>query len=328
MIPLSTIFKQVFYLLGVLIVGWILVHFMAVFGFFLAAALPILHLFFYPRIICFWCRRKHSQHTFTHSFIDAGMMLLVTAFSLGIVYGETKLLQRFIQFGDTPNVSFIIPVKNQYRIGEIFSVPISITSIEYPINVVQADLAFDPNLVQVVGIDLSDSFATIIIQKEYNNDLGYIRIAVGTPNPRYLGEAANLGKIYFRAQKSGSTSLKFLDSSIVLANNGKGSNVLKNLGEIPIVILPDKISDDEKLRQEEILISKQVLGDQTSSTQLNFTTYQEDLPKPFAEILGNASPPAPVSAPTTPPSLITRVGSFLHEIDKKILFFWQNILPN
>lgn len=327
MLSITQLIKQLIYILGTLIVGWILVHFMAVFGLFLAAALPILHLFFYPHILCFWCRLKGGKHFFSHSLIDAGLMLFVTLFSIGVVYGEAMLLSRAVNLGETPTVSFVIPSVRSYRLKETFSVPIDIKPVESPINVVQVDLSFDPIMLKIIGIDLSDSFASIIVQKEYNNDLGYVRLAVGVPNPGYMGKEAHVGKIYFKTLKAGSAELKFLDSSLVLANNGKGSNVLKDLGTIPLIILPEEIPVDEENRQLDILTNKQILGDQTSSDQLSFTVYQEDLPKPFANVLGDSSMPAPI-VPSAKPGYLSRFRGTLHNLDSQILEFWRNLLPD
>lgn len=322
MLPITTLFKQLFYILGTLIISWILVHFIAIFGIFLAAGLPILHLFFYPHILCFWCRLKGGKHTFAHSFIDALLLTILTLFSIGVVYGETKLISYLGVNFNAPTVSFVIPGKSQHLREEIFSMPIEIVGIEKPINVVQADLTFDPTILEVVDIDTEGSFASIIVQKDWSNEMGYARLAAGLPNPGFNEQVGHFGTVYFRGKNQGIAEVKFMNTSLVLANNGRGSNVLKDLSSTSFVILPEAIPESEQLRQKDLIIKKQVLGEETSSDQLDFTSYQMELPKPFAGILGESTMSTPI-ATTKKNSFLSLLGS----IDDKILSFWRSLLP-
>lgn len=327
MLSLTTLIKQLLYLLGILLVSWVLVHLVAVFGIFLAAAIPILHLIFYPRILCFWCQLTHSEakHTLKHSLIDSLLLLLVTTFSLAVVWGEAKLITTLTK-REPPSVNFVLPERHSYKLHEIFPMQITVTGIARPINVVQADLSFDPTLLEVVDIDLSDSFATILVQKDWSNELGYVRIAAGLPNPGFDQDEGKLGTVYFRGLRPGLAEVQFLASSLVLENNGKGTSALKDLAHSSYIILPEEISKQEETRQQDIIIKRQVLGDTVSSSQLDYTAYQEELPKPFAHILGTSSMGAPSSSPLPSSSLSTHLVSTLEYMDATILARWRALL--
>lgn len=59
----------------------------------------------------------------------------------------------------------------------------------------------------------------------------------------------------------------------MLANDGRGTNVLKDLASVSYLILPEKISEEEEELQKNITFSSNVLGESTDNTQMRF--YEE-----------------------------------------------------
>lgn len=253
--------------------SWFLVHLLAVFGVFLAIAYPLWWLFELKRFPCLWCRIKEEKKCrFSHSLFDAGLILVFSLFSFGLVFAESKVLFK-MGFPPTPKtVSFVIPSKGQFRLGELFPLKIEITGIKIPINAIQADLGFDPQKLEVVEISTQDSFANIFIQKEINNEVGYARLTGGLPNPGFFSDHGLFGTVYFKGKSAGVTKIKFLPSSMVLANDGRGTNVLRELASVSYLILPEKISPQEE-RMQKLIISESVKGAKTEETQIRF--YEE-----------------------------------------------------
>lgn len=258
-----------------LISSWFLIHFFAVFGVFVAFAYPVWWLLDFKRLPCLWCRIKKSyQCSFTHSLYDGLLILLFTLISFGLVFVEGKILFK-MGFPPTPKtVSFVIPTKGQYRLEEIFPMKIEITGVKVPVNAVQADLSFDPSKLEVMEVSTQDSFANIFIQKEINNVVGYIRLTGGLPNPGYFSDHGIFGDIFFKGISSGIAKVEFLPSSMVLANDGRGTNVLKELASVFYLILPEKISKEEEEMQKEIILKPVVLGTEIQETQMKF--YEEE----------------------------------------------------
>ena len=151
--------------------------------------------------------------------------------------------------------SFIIPPKGQYKLGEIFSMNIEVDNIKNPINVVQADLKFDPDKIEVVNISTKNSFANIFIQKESNNTKGYVRLTGGLPNPGWHGTNGLFGTVYFKTKQPGLVTIAYLPTSLVLANDGQGTNILKSRPSFSYLILPDKISTEEEKAQTKLLFT-------------------------------------------------------------------------
>lgn len=199
--------------------------------------------------------------------------MVFTLISLGLVFLEGQVLFK-LGFPPTPKtVSFVVPPKGQYRLGEIFPMKIEIAGIKVPINAVQADLGFDPGKLEVVDISTDDSFANIFIQKEINNEGGYARLTGGLPNPGFFADKGVFGTAFFKGKNPGVAKIEFLPSSMVLANDSKGTNVLKDLSAVSYLILPEKISKEEEEMQKMITLKSSVLGESVENTQMKF--YEE-----------------------------------------------------
>lgn len=312
-----TILKQTTSLILYLLLSWILIHFLALFGLFFALAIPLLHLVFYPHIICFWCRLQGTKHTSRHSLIDGGLVLLLTAISIPLVFIEYRLLQKFTNYVEIDQIAqFTIPSKNQYPVGEIFPFKIELMNIPGAINAVQADLSFDPNLVEVVDLSVQETFAEFFVQKEFDNTKGYIRVSGGIPNPGFREPVGLLATAYLRGKKPGAIKLQYLESSLVLANDGQGSNLLADYPSIPFIITPGGVASPEN--SETIRIFNQVQGD-TDKTLLSFTEYAGDLPDPYPDTLG-VSQNSESEHPTPPAK-----SHPLLELDRYIINFWENL---
>jgi hypothetical protein len=274
--------------------SWLLVHILAVSGIFIAIAYPLWWLIMPKQTVCLFCRAKvniniedycplchrkinKNETVAPKSFRSAvlnGMLILVfSIISIVLVFGESRILFK-LGFPPTPKtVSFVIPAKGQYRLGEMFPMKIEIAGIKTPINAVQADLGFEPSKIEVVDISTQDSFANIFVQKEINNSRGYSRLTGGLPNPGFFGDKGVLGTVFFKGKAPGVVKIEFLPSSMVLANDGKGTNVLKDLASVSYLILPEKISPEEEEMQKTIILQSSVLGESTDSTQMKF--YEE-----------------------------------------------------
>ncbi len=319
-------------ILSLIVASWLLVHLLAVLGVFLAFAYPLWWFLAPHQTPCLLCRVRESGEqcpfcrqtvrksgdlnpkSFRSTVLNAFLILVLSLFSFGLVFAESRLLFR-LGFPPTPKTaSFIIPPKGQYRLGEIFPMKIEIAGIKTPVNAIQADLGFDPQKLEVVDISTADSFATIFIQKEINNEVGYARLTGGLPNPGFFDEQGLFGTVFFQTKNPGIVQIEFLPSSMVLANDGRGSNILKDLAAAPYLILPEPISEEESELQT-ALIEPGVLGEETEETQLKF--YEE------GKILGEKIPSEIIKEEK--PGLSKFFLDLLEKVDRFILSFWGNL---
>jgi hypothetical protein len=158
--------------------------------------------------------------------LDACVIFFASLFSLGIVFVESRVLQIVLPAVATETVSFVIQGEKQYSVGQSFSMPVEITEIASAINAVRVDVKYDPSFIEVESISTEGSFATVFIEKKIDNQLGYAMISGGLPYPGYSGGNSLFVTYIFRGIRPGLAKVDFLPSSMVLANDGVGSNLL------------------------------------------------------------------------------------------------------
>ena len=317
------IFTTILNIIFIPIIAWFLSHIFAVFGFFLAVTYPGWWLVFPTQHLCLWCRiRKLSVCSFSHSFYSGGLVLLFSIFSVGVVFAESRILQKF-GFPPTPKtVSVVIPTTGQYLLGQVFPARVEIFGVKHPIATVQADVGFDAKILRVINISTNGSFAKIFVQKKIDNEVGYARLSGGLSGLGFLGDQGLFGIVFFQGISPGLAKVEILPSSMVLANDGHGTNVIKELASATYLVLPEMISAEEEIQQNQTDYSdKFVLGEKTTTeeegTQIKF--YDE------TEVMGVQTKLDEANSRKT--NLIDAFFGFLMTIDKIILSFWQKIVP-
>lgn len=250
----------VFGFLALLFSSWVFIHILALLGIFLVFLYPLWWLLLPKYNLCLLCRiRKegmwcplckqkvthgYGQHSpvFLSALLNSGIILVFSLLAMGVVFLESIALIHSGWVSPPATVSFVIPTKGQYGVGEVFPMKLEIGGIKVPINVVQADISYDPARLEVVDISTNGSFATIFVQKEINNIAGYARLTGGIPNPGFAKSSGLFGTVYFKGKSPGPVSVKFLPTTMALANDGKGTNVLRQLGDIPYIIVSADVS--------------------------------------------------------------------------------------
>jgi len=283
-------FALILKIVSFVVSSWLLVHLLAIFGVFLALAYPLWWFLAPQKLPCLFCRlRKEGERcplcrrsvnkaaglhpkSFSSVFLNGLLIFSFSFVSFGLVFAESQLLFKLGFPPTRKTVSFVIPAKGQYRLGEIFPMKIEIVGVGKPINVIQADIGFDPQKLEVVDISTTESFANIFLQEEINNEAGYARLTGGLPNPGFLADHGIFGTFFLQGKSSGLAQVEFLPSSLVLANDGRGTNVLKTLAAASYLILSEELSDEEK-EQQQVLLQPAVLGEETSGVQLKL--YEE-----------------------------------------------------
>ncbi|MFH1546892.1 MAG: cohesin domain-containing protein [bacterium] len=279
------------------ITSWILVHIFALLGVFVALAYPLWYLLAPQSTVCLLCRFHIRDYkcplckritkpedpkvpsSLSSAILNGFLILFFSLISVGFIYVERIILNNFGIPATPKTVTFVIPDKGQYKIDEIFSMDINVKGIEVPVNAVQADIKFDQERVEIIDIVTDYSFAEVFIQKSISNDLGYARLTGGLPDPGYYGKEGIFGTVLFRGKSAGIVSVEFLPTSLVLANDKNGTNVLKDYAKASYLILPEKLTPDEVSLQNDLL-SEEVLGTMVDKTKLEFYDESE------ADVLG------------------------------------------
>lgn len=134
--------------------------------------------------------------------------------------------------------------QSEYRIG------VRLFSGGEAINATEVQLAFDPAMLQVADIDFSRSWCneSLIIQREIDNEAGTVTIVCGVPNPGFSERSGIVADLFVQPLTVGRASLEFTERTRVLANDGLGTEVLRQAVDGSYVVVEQlQISGDQRL---------------------------------------------------------------------------------
>ncbi|MEK9195059.1 MAG: cohesin domain-containing protein, partial [Patescibacteria group bacterium] len=122
------------------------------------------------------------------------------------------------------------PVTGSYTIGQTFSVGVRVSSTDQPMNAADGVVSFPPDKLEVASLSKSGSIMSLWVQEpSFSNSAGTINFEGIVLNPGFTGSAGKLLTITFKAKGVGNAPVTF-NSGSVLANDGKGTNIVENLG--------------------------------------------------------------------------------------------------
>lgn len=133
------------------------------------------------------------------------------------------------------------PSSGTFFVGNTFDVSIIVNTNENKINAVFVDLKFPADKLQVVTPVSGKSFIeTWTALPTYSNTTGTISFKGLFPSPGISTSAGLVSTITFRVKASGKAVIYILNSSMVLLDDGKGTNILKifEKGEYTLTMTP------------------------------------------------------------------------------------------
>lgn len=119
--------------------------------------------------------------------------------------------------------------------GETFSVSVLVSSETEAMNAASGVLSFPKDKLEATSIQKGGLFNFWLKEPGYSNQLGTANFEGIVLNPGFKGKAGKILTVGFRAKAAGSAQVA-LSSGEVLANDGKGTNILSGLGKISIGI--------------------------------------------------------------------------------------------
>jgi hypothetical protein len=103
------------------------------------------------------------------------------------------------------------------------------------INAVGIFLQFSKDKLRVKKLVRKNSFCDLFVAEKFNNDTGEINVSCGKPYPG-INKLSEIMTVVFEKKQIGLAQLIFTDKSVVLANDGFGTNVLKEMKGKTIMI--------------------------------------------------------------------------------------------
>ncbi len=165
--------------------------------------------------------------------INTKNLLNYTKYLLAFVSVLLILISGFSSDAEGASASlYLSPSAGTYTVGNTFSIQIKVNSGGVAINTSEGTLIFNPDKLEVKSISKTESIFSLWVQEPtFSNSLGTINFAGGKPTPGFTGAAGTIITITFQAKTATiePATVTFTSSS-VLADDGKGTNILANMG--------------------------------------------------------------------------------------------------
>ncbi len=104
------------------------------------------------------------------------------------------------------------------------------------INAVGITIYFDPHILAISSVDTQSSFCTLYTDRTYDTHKGFVRLYCGKPNPGFTG-TNTLETITFNTIGYGKSDIAISPKSLILKNDGRGTNVLNSFEKKTISVI-------------------------------------------------------------------------------------------
>ncbi|MDB5194291.1 MAG: hypothetical protein JWN50_305 [Parcubacteria group bacterium] len=123
----------------------------------------------------------------------------------------------------------LTPTSGAYSPGKTIPVTVFVSSLSQSVNAVSGTVTFPTDKLQVVSVSKTGSVLSLwVSDPTFSNTAGTVSFEGVVPNPGYIGPSGKIVTINFKVVGQGTATVKWSAGS-VLANDGSGTNILKNL---------------------------------------------------------------------------------------------------
>lgn len=154
-------------------------------------------------------------------------LLAITAVIVILVPVSAKVYNKpvFRQATEKTASLFFTPINAK---GSNLTVKIMLNPGGQAVNAIGTIISFPAEILAINSINKDGSACEFFIDEEIDNNSGQLKFSCGTPTPG-IEKESQLAQIIFTKKKSGWATLSFNDDSMVLANDGYSTNILKML---------------------------------------------------------------------------------------------------
>ncbi len=145
---------------------------------------------------------------------------------------------------------FLSPNSGTYTVGKSFVVTVMVNSgAGSGINAAEGKIKYDTNFLTVSKLSNTGTiFKLWTTEPTYSNSNGTIDFGGGTPGS-YTGSGGKIFSITFTPRAEGATKVSFL-SGQVLANDGKGTDILSGFGQANFTIVSKPATEEKKISKK------------------------------------------------------------------------------
>lgn len=141
---------------------------------------------------------------------------------------------------------YFSPDSGSYKTNQTFAVNIYVASTDQAMNAASGIISFPKDILNVVSVSKTGSIFNLYPQEpNFSNSSGIVNFEGIILNPGFKGSNGKLLTVNFQSKEPGKTSLTFSSGS-VLANDGKGTQILTTLGSASFTIQPETAEEEEE----------------------------------------------------------------------------------
>lgn len=133
----------------------------------------------------------------------------------------------------TPSALFLTPIKD--REGNLIALDLVVEPHQAEINTVSAEISYPTNKISLKELSKNNSFCSFFIEEKIDKAAGIIKISCATPYPG-TDKTSRVITLFFEGLEKGGADISLSDNSLVLANDGYGTNVLKEIVGQEIIV--------------------------------------------------------------------------------------------
>lgn len=158
---------------------------------------------------------RAKTRSITRLFVSLGILVLVlTIFPAGVKAATL----------------YFSPSTGSFNVGQNFSVSIHVSSTGQAMNAISGVVSFPQDKLRITSLSQASSIISLWVQEpEFSNTGGTASFEGIVLNPGFTGSAGKIVTVHFSAKAAGNAIVSFA-SGAILANDGKGSNILTSLG--------------------------------------------------------------------------------------------------
>ena len=156
---------------------------------------------------------------------------------------------------------YFSPSSGSYSVGKTFIISVYVSSSDQAINAASGVISFPQDKLQVISLSKTGSVMSLWVQEpSFSNASGTINFEGIVLNPGFIGNSGKIINITFKAKVRGITSLS-LSSASILANDGKGTDILTGSGSASYNIMAPVTTTTSPKTPDAVAISSETHPD-------------------------------------------------------------------
>lgn len=160
-------------------------------------------------------------------FLAFSILFILVTLTLSVLAADDTFMGASLYFS---------PLSENPRASSNFTLTIKTDSLAQAINAINGQLVFNPDKLEIINVSRIGSIFNIWLEEpNYSNLKGALSFQGGVPRPGFIGNGGTILHVIFKAKSQGITSVIWKKAEI-LANDGKGTNILTNLQNYDFVI--------------------------------------------------------------------------------------------